>query len=246
MLVNEPHQNTEGEMKRKMIALALCSLMSAYACCGCNPAGNESKNQQTSSTQTSDAATAGIPEDVRAKLQAALDAPPIELPTDEWTEETVKDAIYISGEKLKEPLTLRDFGEGLEVRNDETLTIMENANLINAALTYYGVNIASCAVKDCTSLDDIYDCPLLYISFYNSKEDLVELSELTHPIAINGVSMGSNLYKAEERLIFMTKDEIVNKESNNIHYAFTYESSSTDLVYTIIDDVVIGITLRFN
>lgn len=227
-------------MKRKMIALALCSLMSSYACCGCNPAGNESKNQQTSSSQTSDAATAGIPEDVRAKLQAALDAPPIKLRADEWTEETVKDAIYISGEKLKEPLTLRDFGEGLEVRNDDTLTF--HKGLAIGFFRYHGMDIATFAVKNCDSFEEIYDCPLTALNFYDLDGD--NLMETNYPIAINGVSIGSSVDKANERLQFMELDtELANDKKG--YYGYLYEGDTMNLVVSVINNKVNNINLDF-
>lgn len=225
-------------MKRKMIALALCSLMSSYACCGCNPAGNESKNQQTSSARTSDAATAGIPEDVRAKLQAALDAPPIELPADEWTEETVKDAIYISGEKLKEPLTLRDFGEGLEVRNDETLQFLEGK--VVAYIKYHGLDIATCIVNDCTNFEEIYDCTLSYLDFnYTDEENLIETN---YPISVNGVSMGTSYQVAEEKLYFMRKEGDISEDGYG-HYVFDGEKMRISCF--IAKGVIKGITLDF-
>ncbi len=202
-------------MKRKMIALALCSLMSAYACCGCNPAGNESKNQQTSSAQTSDAATAGIPEDVRAKLQAVLDAPPVPVPEEGWTDETLLDVIYINGEKLQVPFSLESLGEGFDYLTDDD-SFLHKKDGTYAGITYYGIPCGICSTPITSSVESFRQDTLNMITFDAlMNEEPIEML----PISINGVTYGTSYNDMVSRLGLTVKEGM--DDPNTSGTAFT-------------------------
>lgn len=226
--VNELHQNTEGEMKRKIVAVALCSLMSAYACCGCNPAGNESKNQQTSSTQESNDTANGIPEDVRAKLQAVLDAPPVPVPEEGWTDETLLDVIYINGEKLQVPFSLESLGEGFDYLTDDDSFLHKNDGTY-AGITYYGIPCGICSTPITSSVESFRQDTLNMITFDDlMNEEPIEL----YPISVNGVTYGTSYDDMVSRLGVTDEERVEDPNTSETSFQVVeYTESYRILIY---------------
>ncbi|MDE5793077.1 MAG: hypothetical protein K2H66_06085 [Oscillospiraceae bacterium] len=189
--------------KNCTLCFLFCTVMLLSMTEGCDNdsnTGNESADNNQSVTQVSDESSK-IPPDVRKKLDEALNAEPIKIPAEEWTVDTICNATYINGEKISVPLTLHGLGEGFEILEDDSHSIILNSNNQRAAayLTYYGTYIGNFTVKDCNSEEDIFDAPIIMLSLAFSEFDHQKIV----PFSCNGFSVGDSEDKMKERLYFM-------------------------------------------
>lgn len=192
-------------MKTKVIAVFLCLLLTLPLLVGCG----KSESEQPESVSVED-----VPDEVKQKLQAALDVEPITIPAEEWTIDTICQATYINGKNLSVPCTLRDLGEGFEILEDNTnkVTFNESNHRAGGLLTYYGTYIGGFTVDDCNSEDEIFDAPLSYlrISFDKINDNVVS------PVSCNGFGSGKTINMMKDRLYFMD----VNTENEEEGYLF--------------------------
>lgn len=180
-------------MKTKAIAAFLCLLLTLPLLEGCG---------KSAPAQPEPISVEDVPAEVRQKLQAAREAEPITIPAEEWTVDTLCQAIYINGEQLTLPYTLNDLlGEGFEIREDDDHQIryIETKKRATGFLTYYGRSIGIFYVDNCESIEDVFDAPLLLLSLSFDYDEPEECS----PISINGVALDSTIQLSKDRLYFM-------------------------------------------
>lgn len=204
-------------MKRKIVLFMMIATMS-LSMVGCT--NNFNSVESSCSTELyEESGFEEIPEAVKNKLQAAINMEPVTLSSADATDEKVRDLIYINGEKLKDPFTLADFGEGICFQEEEL--ILQKSNLYSSFLKYYNFTFASCIVKDCNSLDEVYESPVEYISFYHDED--TDIENMIYPISINGVTIGSTLEKFKSSLGFM---EQVKAGNQTMSSAYVYKGKN--------------------
>ncbi|MBR4101594.1 MAG: hypothetical protein IKK51_06935 [Oscillospiraceae bacterium] len=181
-------------MKKRNFTLILCLMMASYGCCGCMPT-SETQNEQPMSIQASNDTSAGIPENLKVKLQAALDAPPVPIPEEGWTDETLADVIYINGEKMKLSCTVSDFGEGFEIVTDDEFFYIDDQKTAHGVSQYYDRPIGIFKIRNCTDASDVYKKQYKQIGFFKTEN-----SSDIFPIALNGITIGSNYEETVKRL----------------------------------------------
>lgn len=189
---------------------------------GCDSKGKDTDKSQSGNSVSIAENSNEIPEEAKAKLQAALDAEPITIPADEWTVDTVCSAIYINGKQLSLPCTINDLGEGFEIMEDEEheLTYREDNRSAMGYLSYYGNEVGTFAILNCDSIEKIYDLSLAALNFECDNEVIC-------PVAVNGVSIGSDAEFMKERLFFMEKSEYYgNEEDKSYYYGYNYNDFS--------------------
>lgn len=192
-------------MNHISLASLLCVLLTIPMISGCGKQSETNMTLSVSDTQetgaNSEQSLSEIPDDVKQKLQEVLDAEPINIPAEEWTIETLCQAIYINGKNLKIPCTLRDLGEGFAVLEDDSHSIVfsESSRQAGGHLTYYGTYIGSFSVKDCDSKEKISDSPIIMLDlvFDEFKENEIA------PFSCNGFGFGETKEMMFERLYFM-------------------------------------------
>ena len=107
-------------MKVKALTAFLCLLLAFPVLSGCGKhPDTETELSVTESQMTEKQNVSEIPDEVKQRLQAALDTEPITIPAEEWTVDTICQATYINGKNLTIPCTLHDFGDGFEICETE-------------------------------------------------------------------------------------------------------------------------------
>lgn len=205
-------------MKKKIFSVLLCITMLTCSLTGCGAEDDSSVDSTVEQSQSIEYETTEIPIEIKNKLQAARDSEPIMIPADEWTIDTVCSVTYINGEKMSIPCTLRDLGDGFEIMEDEDheFYFKEESRSANGYLSYYGKEVAGFSVKDCQSVDDVYDSPLNSLLFINRNG-----SDNVFPISVNGVTIGDASDLMIDRLFFMNKSESLwdeEKHTYSMHY----------------------------
>lgn len=218
-------------MKTKAITVFLCLLLTLPLLEGCG------KSAQPDPISVED-----VPAEMRQKLQAARDAEPITIPAEEWTVDTLCQAIYINGEQLTLPCTPNDLlAEGFEIREDKEHRISYNEEIKRGTgfLTYYGTRIGGFAVEHCESEEEVLDAPLRYLSlsFYNNEP------EERSPISVNGVALGSEMQSTRDRLYFMDVYSEVEEEG---YLQLTKTIDTFDITCVYSDNKLENISIHFN
>lgn len=220
-------------MKKQICTLLLCGCLLCSAGC--------SDGEQASSAVDVlvDANSQTMPDDVKSKLLAVLDTEPVQHAAENWTQEAVKSVIYINGQPMKDTVTLKDLGDGLKIREDDTLDIRGEKS--NGFLTYYGVKFASCIVDHADSVNEMYERPLEYLAFHIDDDN--DMDSTIYPIAINGVTIGTTFDETETRLTFMNKTENFDSENGSGHYE--YESNDISISIYLYEEHVRRIQLKW-
>lgn len=223
-------------MKRFIAALTAVLAAACFTACGQE---KQEKTEGSIANPNAAASQQDIPEDVKSKLTSALEIEPLKMAAEEWTAEKVKDTIYINGEKLSEPLTLRDLGGGIELVDDEIL----NYEKPSACISYYGIKFASfLGTEPCSSEEEMYDVPIRYFSHF--VNDDVDTENTMYPVSVNGIYLGMPFEKAEERLSFAELSEIGSEEYGIRNYH--YENDGLTVIVRFSADKVDEILLKFN
>ncbi|MDE5769777.1 MAG: hypothetical protein K2H82_10375 [Oscillospiraceae bacterium] len=225
-------------MKKKLI-LFLIFAVSLFGGCG----RQDSMTSEVSSVESQDIAdnsVSEIPDDVRQKLQAALDIDPITIPAEEWTAETLCQAIYINGEPLSIPCTLHSLGEGFAIQETEEhpISINESTHRAGTLITYYGNDIGGVVVADCENKEDFFDAPIynLFFSFENSLDtDAI-------PFSLNGLGFCANHEAQVEHLAFM---DLYDTDEATSYYRYTKKIDGIEIKCTYMNDNLDSATIRF-
>lgn len=225
-------------MKKKLI-LFLIFAVSLFG--GCERQDSTTSDVSVVESQDiADNSVSEIPDDVRQKLQAALDVDPITIPAEEWTAETLCQAIYINGEPLSVPCTLHDLGVGFAIQETEEhpLSINDSTHRASASITYYGNYIGGVVVTDCENKEDFYDAPICKLVF--SFEDNLEMDDI--PISLNGLGIHAT-YKAQaEHLAFM---DLYDTDEATSYYRYTKKIDDIEIKCTYMDDMLKIVTIGF-
>lgn len=225
-------------MKHKTYALLLCALLTFPLMTGCDTKNTDESALSASNAQKTD--VQDIPDDVQKSLQAALDAEPITIPAEEWTIETLCQAIYVNGKNLTVPCTIHDLGEGFAVLEDDSHSIIfsESSGRAGGHLTYYGTYIGSFAVKECDSKEKIADSPIIMLDLVFEKFENPE----TAPFSCNGFGFGRTKEEMMERLYFMD----VYQESEEENYCILEtDIDALHLICNYSQDKLKNFTIQF-
>ena len=161
------------------VILTAFMMMCASACTNSDktekPEKSESTASSTAETQST-ASTVSMPD-------------PVPVPEGGWTDETIKDVIYINGKNLELPCTEDDLGDGFEIEpNEEADKEIEKGRAGIYHLNYYGYFVGFVGKKESNkiySLDfDAFDSPI---------EDYPDI-----PFSINGVTIGTPFSDVKE------------------------------------------------
>lgn len=221
VFTNTKRRNT---MQKKILIALSCVLLIVPSMTSCGDVEDVSISQITSSSsQTeSSASEAKFPGDIAERLKAGKEMKPITIPAEEWTADTLCQAVFIDGKHISFPCTLHELSEGFEVKQDEeySVTINESNHRATASISYFGTYIGSAVVDECESEEDFLDSPIKMISFsFNEFDD-----PSTIPVACNGFSAEDSADKLKERLYFMD----VAKEDEATGY-YRYEKLLGDI-----------------
>lgn len=189
-------------MKFKYTAVALTALMMmcASACTNSDktekPEKSESTASSTAETQST-ASTVSMPD-------------PVPVPEGGWTDETIKDVIYINGKNLELPCTIDDLGDGFEIEpNEEADKEIEKGRAGIYHLNYCGNCIGLVGMRESNK---IY---LLHLDTFDSPiENYPDI-----PFSINGVTIGTPISECRE---IMGKD--FSDEGNVGHFVCDFEN----------------------
>lgn len=174
----------EINMKLRYMAVTLIALMMmcASACANSEKTDKPEKAEKAESTASSTAETQNT-----ASTVSMPD--PVPVPEGGWTDETIKDVIYINGKNLELPCTIDDFGDGFEIvpskKADEEL---EEYGEALYELNYYGYLVGDVYIH---GSNKIYD--LFFDTFERPIEDYPEI-----PFSINGVTIGTPYSEAKK------------------------------------------------
>ena len=222
-------------MKVKKVIITLCTLMSITMICGCSASQEDSKKSQDMESNFS----SEVPDSLRQKIQDSLDSVPISIPADDWTTETLCQAISINGTPIAIPCTLRDLGDGFAIQQSEEFPIAINElnHRATAPVEYFGKYLGSVVVTDCNSEDEILDSPIYYL--FLSFDVLYDTG--ISPIAINGIGIEGTPEMQQKHLYFM---ELQSKDETNEFYSYKIEIENTALTCTYKDNKLKDVTIR--
>lgn len=226
-------------MKTKAIATFLSLLLTIPLLEGCE---KRTEAEPVLSAAESQAASAEeIPDEVKQKLQAALDADPIMIPAEDWTVDTICQATYFLGKNISVPCTLSDFGDGLELIENDTdcpISYDQDTHIASGFLTYYGTFIGGFVVKDCNSKDDIFHAPIQLLNITFNETD----SETISPISCNGVGLDDSKEAIEHDLAFM---DITTQDEAKGFYTLEKRFHDGGIFFTFSDNAVKTVRIRF-
>ena len=164
-------------MKFKVVAVVLAAIM---MCAGCADTGGSEKNVPTSAKQSA-VSTVSIPD-------------PVPVPEGGWTDETLKDVIYINGKNLDLPCTVDDLGDGFEIEPDkEADKELEDKGSASYNLDYYGYNVGYIIKMEKDTISSIYFESGTFQFSSDVREDYPYV-----PFSINGVTIGMPFSEAKE------------------------------------------------
>lgn len=176
----------ENKMKFKYTAVALTALMMmcASACTNSDktekPEKSESTASSTAETQST-ASTVSMPD-------------PVPVPEGGWTDETIKDVIYINGKNLELPCTEDDLGDGFEiVPDEESDKRLKEKGSTTYELNYCGYNVGKVAKEESNKISSIYFEACESETSHNVREDYPDI-----PFSINGVTIGTPFSDVKE------------------------------------------------
>jgi hypothetical protein len=228
-------------MKSKTLAVFLCLLLAVPFMNGCGKQ-LEMGSAVTDSQSGDDSPETVIPDEAKQKLQAALDVEPITIPAEEWTVDTICQSTYFLGKNISVPCTLSDFGEGLEImENDEySITFDEKAGIAGGLLTYYGTCVGHVVLSHCSSKDDIFKSPIMEISISLDKSNEV----IPSLISCNGAGLGDSRNVLNHELAFM--DEMNDSMTRNDDYCVLEKKIENFRLSCIFSDEMIdSFTIQF-
>jgi hypothetical protein len=227
-------------MKSKTVAIFLCLLLAVPFMNGCSKR-NETGNAVSDSQSDDDTSGTGIPDEAKQKLQAALDVEPITIPPEEWTVDTICQVTYFLGKNISIPCTLSDFGDGLELIENDTncpISFDQDTHIASGFLTYYGTFIGGFVVKECNSIVDIFHAPIQMLNITFNETD----SELVSPISCNGVGLGDSEKTIEHELAFMN---ITTQDETKGFYSLEKKFLDGGIFVTFSDNAVKAVRIRF-
>ena len=185
-------------MNLKKSAVILIAIMMACSS-GCGKVDNSGKSEKSSpsSLAQSAASTVSMPD-------------PVPVPEGGWTDETIKDVIYINGKNLELPCTIDDLGDGFEIEpNEEADKEMKADGSAVYHLNYCGNFVGFAGMRES---DKIY--LLDFDAFDSPIEDYPDI-----PFSINGVTIGTPFSEVRER---MGKD--FSDEGNPGHFKCDFDN----------------------
>lgn len=175
-------------MKFKRLAVVLTAIMMMCASGCTNSEKNENADKadkieksNSSAVTTTVANTVTMPE-------------PIPVPEGGWTDETIKDVIYINGKNLQLPCTIDDLGDGFEIVPDkEADKELEEKGSETYKLNYYGYNVGQLYKNESDKILSIYFEACESETSHNVREDYPDI-----PFSINGVTIGTPFSEVKE------------------------------------------------
>lgn len=218
-------------MKNKTIAtiLALTTAISC-ACAGCD---KDSVMEQSNVTSDSDVVV--IPDSVKAKLKSAVEAKPVPIPENGWTDEALLDTVRINGEKINFPFCLNDLGEAFTVKKSELQQIKDGKG--STEFEYYDKNIGiifTVSTSDLNNIanDEIQKIDIHVEDYYSFKDTDVDYSTIKgeFPISVNGVTIGSNFDEIYEKLGFVDEDAVHDSDENG-SFLLSGRTENYDIVF---------------
>ena len=190
------------KFKRSAVVLTAIMMMCASGCANSEKKENIDKSDKTEKSNssvvtTTVASTVSMPE-------------PIPVPEGGWTDETIKDVIYINGKNLQLPCTIDDLGDGFEIVPDkEADKKLEEKGFAAYFLKYNGIEVGVVIIKEDKIRVLTFDC-----SDYNDptkiREDYPEI-----PFSVNGITIGTPISKVND---IMGEDILENTEIWHIIY----------------------------
>ncbi|MCR5539472.1 MAG: hypothetical protein K6F71_01355 [Ruminococcus sp.] len=184
------------KFKRSAVVLTAIMMMCASGCANSEKNENADKadkieKSNSSAVTTTVANTVTMPE-------------PIPVPEGGWTDETIKDVIYINGKKLEFPCTIDDLGDGFEIEpNEEADKEMKEDGSAVYHLNYCGNFVGFVGMRES---DKIY--LLDFDAFDSPIENYPDI-----PFSVNGVTIGTPISEVRE---IMGKD--FSDEKDNGHF----------------------------
>ena len=175
-------------MKFKRSAVVLTAIMMMYASGCANSEKNENADKadkieksNSSAVTTTVASTVSMPE-------------PIPVPEGGWTDETIKDVIYINGKNLQLPCTIDDLGDGFEIVPDkEADKELEEKGSATYKLNYYGYNVGQLYKNESDKILSIYFEACESETSCNVRADYPDI-----PFSINGLTIGTTSSEIKE------------------------------------------------
>lgn len=192
------------DLKRYAVILTAIMMMCTSGC-GNVKSTNKTEKANSSSVTKSVASTVSMPD-------------PVPVPEGGWTDETIKDVIYINGKNLELPCTIDDLGDGFEiVPNEESDERMKEKGSASYDLNYYGYDVGVVSLKDngekLTSIS-LFACELSDVGTFN--EDFPNV-----PFSINGVAIGTPYSEVQKNLgeEFSYEDYSITDTHSNIYFS---------------------------
>ena len=163
-------------MKLKVVAVVLAAMM---MCVGCADTGGSEKNAPTSAKQSA-VSTVSMPD-------------PVPVPEGGWTDETLKDVIYINGKNLDLPCTVDDLGDGFEIEPDkESDEKLKEKGSATYLLDYCGYCVGIVGMKE---PDKIY---LIDFNIFDKSIEYLMKDYPPIPFSINGFTLGTPYSEVQE------------------------------------------------
>ncbi|MBQ8966594.1 hypothetical protein [Ruminococcus sp.] len=130
-----------------------------------------------------------------ADAKADFSAPdPVPVPEGGWTDETLKDVIYINDKNFDLPCTVDDLGDGFEIEPDkEADKELEDKGSASYDLDYYGYNVGYIIKMEKDTISSIYFESGTFQFSSDVREDYPYV-----PFSINGVTIGMPFSEAKE------------------------------------------------
>ncbi len=208
------------KLRKSAIVLTAIMMMCASGCANSEKNENADKSDKTEKSNssvvtTTVANTVSMPE-------------PIPVPEGGWTDETIKDVIYINGKNLQFPCTIDDLGDGFEIElNEEADKEMKEDGSAVYHLNYCGNCIGLVGMRESNK---IY---LLHLDTFDSPiENYPDI-----PFSINGVTIGTPISECRE---IMGKDFSDEKDNGHFNCDFKnfrvsmYDAYNNDKISSIV------------
>lgn len=191
-------------MKLRKTAIVLTAIMMMCAS-GC---ANSEKNENADKSDKTEKSNSSV---VTTTVANTVSMPePIPVPEGGWTDETIKDVIYINGKNLQFPCTIDDLGDGFEIElNEEADKEMKEDGSAVYHLNYCGDFVGFVGMRES---DKIY--LLDFDAFDSPIENYPDI-----PFSVNGVTIGTPISEVRE---IMGKD--FSDEKDNGHFKCDFDN----------------------
>ena len=213
------------EVLNKIIPLILAAIMSVnLSGCGNSTGANGSQPAETSSTQGSKST------DLHAE-QAPLEYPkPQPIPESGWTYETLSNLFWVNGNYISLPCSFNDLGDGFDISTDSYFRDYGN-NFYAVALMYNEKEIGSVQIHsdDNNYLNGNVEGIMIYYTESHSDSE--------YPIAINGITIGTETGVAEK---YIGKSQSDKRYSYNKKFIYNEKEYTLSVAQMSMEDSTIG------